>query len=49
MLCRTETPSDTERSNRLMAALDRINRTRGRGAVHYAGVRLGSSGDCGCN
>jgi DNA polymerase V len=36
-----ETPGDTERSNRLMNALDRINRTRGRGAVHYAGEGLG--------
>lgn len=36
-----ETPGDTERSNRLMDALDRINRTRGRGAVHYAGEGLG--------
>ena len=36
-----ETPNDSERSNRLMDALDRINRTRGRGAVHYAGEGLG--------
>lgn len=31
-----QTPGDTERSNRLMDCLDKINRTRGRGAVHYA-------------
>ena len=36
-----ETPGDTGRSNRLMDALDRINRARGRGAVHYAGEGLG--------
>ena len=36
-----KTPGDTVRSNRLMTALDRINRTRGRGAVHYAGEGLG--------
>ena len=36
-----ETPGDSERSNRLMDTLDRINRTRGRGAVYYAGEGLG--------
>jgi DNA polymerase V len=36
-----ETPGDTERSNRLMDALDRINRTRGRGSVRYAAEGLG--------
>ena len=36
-----ETPGDTERSNRLMATLDKINRAQGRGTVRYAGEGLG--------
>lgn len=36
-----QTPCDSERSNRLMDALDSINRIQGRGAVHYAGEGLG--------
>ena len=36
-----EAPADTEKSNRLMEALDWINRTRGRGTVHYAAEGLG--------
>ena len=36
-----ETPGDTERTNRLMDAMDKINRTRGRGTVHYASEGLG--------
>ena len=35
------TPGDSERSNRLMDALDKTNKARGRGAVHYAGEGLG--------
>ena len=37
----TAMPGDTERSNRLMDCLDKINRARGRGAVHYAAEGLG--------
>lgn len=36
-----ETPGDSARSNRLMDALDRINRAQGRGTVHYATEGLG--------
>ncbi len=36
-----ETPGDTERTNRLMDAVDKINRTWGRGTVHYASEGLG--------
>ena len=36
-----ETPGDTERTNRLMDAMDKINRTQGRGTVRYAGEGLG--------
>ena len=36
-----ETPGDTERSNRLMDCLDKINRAQGRGTVRYAGEGLG--------
>ena len=38
-----ETPGDTARSNRLMDAMDRINRAQGRGAVHYAGEGAGGA------
>ena len=38
-----QTPCDSERSNRLMDALDSINRIQGRGAVHYAGEGLGGA------
>ena len=36
-----ETPGDTARSNRLMDALDKINRAQGRGTVRYAGEGMG--------
>ena len=36
-----QTPGDTERSNRLMDCLDKINRAQGRGTVRYAGEGLG--------
>ena len=37
----TELPDDGGKSDRLMDAMDKINRSRGRGTVHYASEGLG--------